>query len=143
MNGQGWARPQQQQQRRTAVLYAHGGGFVAVKSAHLRHSITPLVRCGFDVYSIDYPLAPEDPFPAALVSTVRALAMLHREYGVREVVLSEPRGHRLHVSKIGPERGSRGTAGTPAHGQRMLHTGHSTQDTHTRNVFVTMAVLSG
>jgi len=69
------------------ILYAHGGGFVAVSSAHLKHSVSPLVRLGYEIYSIDYPLAPEDPFPAAVISTLRALAWMKKERGVRECVV--------------------------------------------------------
>jgi monoterpene epsilon-lactone hydrolase len=50
-----------------AVLYVHGGGFVA--GAPVNHR--PLTRrlaagLGCPVYSVDYRLAPEHPFPAAL-----------------------------------------------------------------------------
>jgi len=85
--GEGGGEPAPSLRERGAVLYAHGGGFVAVQSAHLRHSMSPLVRLGFDVFSIDYPLAPEDPFPAPVVATLRALKWMKEERGVTRVVL--------------------------------------------------------
>ncbi|GBG34597.1 Neutral cholesterol ester hydrolase 1 [Hondaea fermentalgiana] len=70
-----------------AVLYAHGGGWIAANSACLMHSVTPLARAGYDVYSIDYPLAPRHRFPAPLVSTLRALAWMRMHEHHDEVLL--------------------------------------------------------
>ncbi|KAK3261142.1 hypothetical protein CYMTET_29939 [Cymbomonas tetramitiformis] len=53
----------------------------------LLHSVAPFVRAGHTVYSVDYPLAPEQPFPCALVSLLQALAFLHKRYGVSRLVL--------------------------------------------------------
>ena len=39
------------------------------------------------VYAIDYPLAPEQPFPAALLSTLRAIAFVKEHCGCDEVDL--------------------------------------------------------
>ena len=69
------------------VLYAHGGGFVAVSSMLLNGTITPIARAGCRVYSIDYPLAPEHPWPAAVLSTLRALAWIRRRTGAGSVAL--------------------------------------------------------
>jgi len=56
-----------------AVLYVHGGGWIAANSACLIHSVAPIGRAGFDVYSMDYPLAPAVRFPDPIVSVFRAL----------------------------------------------------------------------
>lgn len=69
------------------ILYVHGGGFVCASSAVLLHSVTVFARQGFTVYSTEYPLAPEDPFPSALLSTLRALRFLHHVKGVTQVFL--------------------------------------------------------
>eukprot|EP00056_Hartaetosiga_gracilis_P002966 m.58550 g.58550 ORF g.58550 m.58550 type:complete len:430 (+) comp11269_c0_seq1:42-1331(+) len=55
------------------IVYFHGGGFVFASSSVLFHSITCFARAGLTVLSFDYPLAPEDRFPAAIVSALRAL----------------------------------------------------------------------
>lgn len=60
------------------LLYVHGGGFV------LGDPVTYHDRCssiaaelGIRVVSVDYRLAPEDPFPAALDDCVDALRWIH------------------------------------------------------------------
>lgn len=55
------------------ILYIHGGGFVAANAAVLMQSVTPLVREGFTVYCIDYPLAPDNRFPIPVISVLRAM----------------------------------------------------------------------
>ncbi len=74
-----WLLPADVAPRRT-ILYVHGGGFVAGSLPAFR----PLagwmaVQARARVLSLDYRLAPEHPFPAALddvVAAVRALAAL-------------------------------------------------------------------
>eukprot|EP00930_Biecheleria_cincta_P046517 TRINITY_DN32089_c0_g1_i1.p1 TRINITY_DN32089_c0_g1~~TRINITY_DN32089_c0_g1_i1.p1 ORF type:complete len:537 (+),score=85.10 TRINITY_DN32089_c0_g1_i1:29-1612(+) len=69
------------------IVYVHGGAFVAVNSELELHSLGFLVRAGYTVYSLDYPLAPEHPFPAALLSVLRALAFLHDNHGLKRIIL--------------------------------------------------------
>ena len=53
------------------VLYFHGGGFVTGSCTSHRHLCSYLAKCVEGVvYSLDYRLAPEDPFPAALDDSV-------------------------------------------------------------------------
>lgn len=76
--------------------YAHGGGFVIASSEVLIHSVTMFCRSGFTVYSINYPLAPKYPFPAALVSTLRAMSWLRVEKGIDRIsVLGDSAGATL------------------------------------------------
>eukprot|EP00187_Rhodella_violacea_P010813 CAMPEP_0174913474 /NCGR_PEP_ID=MMETSP0167-20121228/80341_1 /TAXON_ID=38298 /ORGANISM="Rhodella maculata, Strain CCMP736" /LENGTH=394 /DNA_ID=CAMNT_0016158199 /DNA_START=101 /DNA_END=1286 /DNA_ORIENTATION=+ len=63
-------------QRKPPVLYAHGGAWIAASSACLLHSVAPVARAGFDVFSMDYPLAPAARFPEPVVSVLRALAWM-------------------------------------------------------------------
>eukprot|EP00466_Bigelowiella_natans_P005638 jgi/Bigna1/138733/aug1.46_g13441 len=70
-----------------AVLYAHGGGWVSCNSEVLLHSVTPLAREGFVVYSIDYPLSPEATYPRAVFSVLKALSWMRERDGVNEVFL--------------------------------------------------------
>ncbi|TVZ02219.1 alpha/beta hydrolase [Trebonia kvetii] len=63
-----------------AILHAHGGGFVMcdLESSHARN--TELSReLGVPLVSVDYRLAPEHPFPAALEDTYAALRWLAAE----------------------------------------------------------------
>ena len=60
--------------RAGAVLWTHGGGFVAGK-AHVDHALCSRMAAelGCVVVSVDYRLAPEDPFPAGLEDCYAAL----------------------------------------------------------------------
>mmetsp|Transcript_32400 Transcript_32400/g.84804 ORF Transcript_32400/g.84804 Transcript_32400/m.84804 type:complete len:448 (-) Transcript_32400:50-1393(-) len=70
------------------LVYLHGGGFVACTSQCLLHSVPiPMARNGYRVYSINYPLAPENRFPDPVIATIRALAFIKAHAGVESVVL--------------------------------------------------------
>ena len=72
---------------RTPIVYIHGGAFIAAISELCMHSISFLGREGYTVYSVDYPLAPENKHPAALVSVIKAIAYVRAVYGHNDVVL--------------------------------------------------------
>jgi len=59
--------------RAGTILYLHGGSWV-VGSPEITLCLTAnlVVRTGFTAYSVDYRLAPEHPFPAAIEDTVAA-----------------------------------------------------------------------
>ena len=63
-----WARSLERTTAETPVfLYFHGGAFVAGTPRLSRAIVAQLVRrCGGAAFSVDYRLAPEHPFPAAL-----------------------------------------------------------------------------
>jgi acetyl esterase len=65
------------------VLFMHGGGFIngGLDSMHYTCGIVASTA-GVLVVSVDYPLAPEAPFPAALEATAETLAWLG-EHGHR------------------------------------------------------------
>ncbi|KAI8915984.1 Alpha/Beta hydrolase protein [Gorgonomyces haynaldii] len=53
--------------KRKVIFFIHGGAFVFGSPRLYRHFITALSReSGFPVFSLDYRLAPEHPFPAAI-----------------------------------------------------------------------------
>ena len=61
-------------ERRPALLYVHGGGFrILSKDTHWVMGLA-FARRGYVVFSINYRLAPEHPFPAALEDCARAYA---------------------------------------------------------------------
>jgi acetyl esterase len=62
------------------VLMIHGGGFIigSVESEHAGAAAMAL-QTGAVVVSVEYRLAPEDPFPAGLHDCYSALQFLHRE----------------------------------------------------------------
>lgn len=67
---------------RNGVLYLHGGGYVVGSPRMYRGLAAHLSRAaGAVVYNLDYRLAPEHPFPAALDDTVAAFRDLVRSHG--------------------------------------------------------------
>lgn len=64
------------------LLYLHGGGFV-IGSLETHDSLCRqlALRSGGAVIALDYRLAPEDPFPAAVDDCWAALAWLHEHAG--------------------------------------------------------------
>lgn len=72
-----------------AVMYLFGGGYISgspweglTLSAPLAHSL------GIDVWAVDYPLAPENPFPAALDASLSVYRHLCETYGADNVGVS-------------------------------------------------------
>ena len=60
-----------------AILYLHGGGFVMGSPATHRELASRIsTAAGVRVFSLDYRLAPEHPFPAALTDTKLAYRWL-------------------------------------------------------------------
>ena len=58
------------------VVYVHGGGFRVLSKATHRPYAEILAKAGWAVANIDYRLAPECPYPAALEDVTRALGWL-------------------------------------------------------------------
>jgi len=59
------------------ILFIHGGSFVAGSpETHLGLTAELVVRSGFTAYSVEYRLAPEHPFPAAIDDTTAAYRAL-------------------------------------------------------------------
>lgn len=59
------------------ILFLHGGGYVGGSPAMEREATFKLARqCGGKVFALDYRLAPQEPFPAALIDAVVAYKYL-------------------------------------------------------------------
>lgn len=64
-------------ERPRAILYLHGGAYLVGSSSSHKALTAYLARAaGAVVFSLDYPLAPEHPYPAALDATVAAYRAL-------------------------------------------------------------------
>jgi len=73
-------RPRERADSAPAVLHFHGGGFVAGLPEMSRATLAMFAtELGAVVVSVDYRLAPEAKFPAALEDAYAALAWLHAE----------------------------------------------------------------
>lgn len=68
-----WVRGKHVKRNDAAVLYLHGGGYVIGSPKSHRHLCGLLsIESGLPVFSADYRLAPENPFPAAVDDGVAA-----------------------------------------------------------------------
>jgi len=90
------------------VVFFHGGGFV-VGSLDTHDNLCRLLadRSGLRVMSVDYPLAPENPFPAALEDAHEAARWASKEYDGKTGVAGDSAGGTLSaaVSLLARDRG--------------------------------------
>lgn len=74
--------------RERAILYAHGGGFVACTPLTYRAFAIALARAsGAPVFIVDYRRAPEHPFPAALDDVLAAYDALRERVPAEGIAL--------------------------------------------------------
>merc|ERR1719336_3434108 len=75
--------------RKKAIVYLHGGGWVACNAEVLLHSMTPLCRQGFTVYCPNYMrsngITPGSSYPSGLISVLTCLAYLKSDCGVETI----------------------------------------------------------
>lgn len=82
-----WVRAEKGGRPTAAMLYSHGGGYVVGSAWAYRHFVSHFVAAtGIDAFVLDYPLAPEHPFPAALGYAKQAHAELLSQ-GRRQIAL--------------------------------------------------------
>ncbi len=74
-----WIGPQvapYPERRHPALLYLHGGGFIACSARQYRSLTGCFAKAGFRVFAPDYRLAPEHPFPSGLEDAIAAWTAL-------------------------------------------------------------------
>jgi acetyl esterase/lipase len=74
-----------------AIYYIHGGGFTGgggIGAANLAFQMAGMARC--KVYSTDYRLAPEFPFPLPLDDTLEGYRFIFERHGARNVGVFGP-----------------------------------------------------
>lgn len=69
------------------LLYLHGGGYFACSARTHRPFTTAFAQRGFRVFAPDYRLAPEHPFPAAVLDAVAVYRALRAEVGAATPIL--------------------------------------------------------
>lgn len=85
-------------QTSTVVLYFHGGAFVVGSSAsHAALTQALAEQSGIGLFSLDYPLAPEQPFPAAFDAGLAACIALEGE-GRRVVLAGDSAGANIALA---------------------------------------------
>ncbi len=71
-------RPKHASQRTPAMLWLHGGGFLfGAPEFDQENNVATVRELGILIAAVDYRLAPEHPFPAALEDAYAALTWLH------------------------------------------------------------------
>ena len=81
-----WVRPADAPADR-AILFVHGGAYMLGSAEAYRGLVSQIaVRTGIAAFALDYPLAPEHPFPAAYDATIAAKRWLKTE-GIAQVAL--------------------------------------------------------
>jgi acetyl esterase/lipase len=83
-----WLIPENSKQQ--IILYFHGGGYVSCSAATHRPITSALARlCQMKVFALDYRLAPEHRYPAALDDALEAYRWLLREgFPANRIVLA-------------------------------------------------------
>lgn len=85
-----WISVNRTHMKKYIILYCHGGGYMTGSSLYARTLTTKLAATtSMDVICFDYRLAPENPYPAALVDAVKAWDYLMlMGYGARDIIIA-------------------------------------------------------
>lgn len=95
-----WSIPQQADER-SAILYLHGGGFATGSIKSHRGIVGQIAEAGnIRALLIEYRLAPEHPFPAALDDALLAYEWLRKNGYDRIVIASESAGGSLAIATV-------------------------------------------
>ncbi len=81
-----WTTPPRLEHEDKVMIFIHGGGWtVNSRRAQLPLQIAVASSLGLRVVSIEYPLAPENPYPAAVNDIVAVYRSITSEYGAENV----------------------------------------------------------
>ena len=85
-----WVRLDYAHDRRHIILYCHGGGFTCGQLGYARILASKLaLHTGCDVFSFEYRLAPEHPYPAAVQDTLAVWDhLMYLGFGAGDVILA-------------------------------------------------------
>ena len=94
-----WTRPPDPVSN-VAMLFLHGGGYVQGSTAAYTGFVSQLaVRARMATFALEYPLAPESPFPAAFDAAVATLTRLGDDYDA-VVVAGDSAGGGLTLATV-------------------------------------------
>ncbi len=85
-----WTRSERCHDRKHIIFYCHGGGYTCGSINYARILASKLaLHTGLAVFSFEYRLAPENPYPAAIQDAVTAWDyLMHKGYGAGDVIVS-------------------------------------------------------
>ncbi len=85
-----WVRPVRRHTDRHIILYCHGGGYFTGSLQYARTLTARLaMNTGMDVFSFNYRLAPEHPWPAALTDGEAVWDyLMYQGFGSRDIIIA-------------------------------------------------------
>lgn len=85
-----WLRPDFCHEKKHVILYCHGGGYTCGSLKYARILASKLsLHTGLEVFSFEYRLAPENPFPAAIEDALTVWDYLMKKgYGARDILVA-------------------------------------------------------
>lgn len=98
-----WISVERAHMKKYVILYCHGGGYSTGSRFYARTLTTKLAAStSMDVLCFDYRLAPENPYPAALIDAMKAWDYLMLlGYGARDVIVAgDSAGGNLALSLV-------------------------------------------
>lgn len=99
-----WVRPAAAPADR-AILFLHGGAYVLGSAKAYRGFVSQLVaRSGIAAFVPDYPLAPEQPFPAAFDAVAAARSWLGSQGVTQLALIGDSAGGALSLATLGDDR---------------------------------------
>ena len=95
-----WARPKAAPDDR-AILFLHGGAYMLGSAEAYRGFVSQIaVRAGVAAFVLDYPLAPEHPFPAAYDAVVGASLWLRSQRIAQLALVGDSAGGGLALAAL-------------------------------------------
>jgi len=83
-----WTTPKELKHPDKVMIFIHGGGMVVnTRKTQLAFQVDVADSLGVKVVSVEYPLAPEHPYPAAVNDLVKAYQGIIKEYGAQNAGL--------------------------------------------------------
>ncbi len=85
-----WVTVKRTHMKKNIILYLHGGGYISGSYKYARSITSKLANyTSMDVLCVDYRLAPEYPFPAALEDALKVWDyLMYQGYGAENVVIA-------------------------------------------------------
>ena len=109
-----WCKPLNPRLKNAAILYIHGGAYTLGSAKGYQGMASQIAaRTGLAVFNLDYPLAPEQQFPAAYDAVVHAYSWLAKQGIERLAVMGDSAGGGLTLASVAHLIRTKGAIDTP------------------------------